>query len=104
MKDAMWALDPITGVRFAGRADEQPMLFAAEPDFAPLRTAILERFAGQLVSVDQIEQFVIEDTDYKTSHYKKPVLADLEDSGIIRCETERKRRLTYPKGTMLRFP
>jgi three-Cys-motif partner protein len=104
MKDAMWALDPVTGARFAGLAGAQQMLFAAEVDIAPLRTAILQRFAGQLVSVDQIEQFVIEDTDYKTTHYKKAVLRDLEDRGIISCESDRKKRLTYPKGTMLRFP
>ena len=35
MKDAMWALDPISGMRFAGTAGAQEMLFELEPDFGP---------------------------------------------------------------------
>lgn len=41
MKDAMWALDPISGMRFAGTAGAQEMLFELEPDFGPLREAIM---------------------------------------------------------------
>lgn len=103
MKDAMWALDPVTGTRFTGFAGHQQMLFEPEPNFAPLRAAILERFAGETVSVEKIERFVIEETDYKTTQYKR-VLKALEVDGTTTCESPRKRRLTYPPGTMLRLP
>ena len=102
MKDAMWAIDPVAGVRFRGYAGSQQMFFAEKPDFKPLREALLDRFAGESAPVEAIERFVIEDTDYKETHYKK-VLKDLEEEGVIVCESERKRRLTYPPGTKLDF-
>jgi three-Cys-motif partner protein len=104
MKDAMWALDPIGGARFTGFAGGQQMLFGAEVDVEPLKRALLDRFAGEAVSVETIERFVIEETDFKTTQYKKLVLKELESEGVVVCETPRKRRLTYPTGTVIRFP
>ncbi len=103
MKDAMWALDPVSGARFAGFAGDQQMLFSAEPDTSPLHDALLERFSGESVAVETIERFVIEETDYKTTHYKKQVLKVLEEEGRLVCESARNRRGTYPKGTKLQF-
>lgn len=103
MKDAMWALDPVAGRRFEGFAGDQAVLFTAEPNFVPLRDAILSEFVGRTVSVDAIERFVIEETDYKTSHFKREVLKPLEQEGVLVCESPRKKRWTYPSGTMLRF-
>jgi three-Cys-motif partner protein len=103
MKDAMWSLDPVNGARFTGFAGDQQMLFEEEPNVEPLRSALMEKFAGQSVTVDEIERFVIEETDYKTTHYKKRVLKALEDEGVITCLSQRKRKGTYPLGTVLRF-
>jgi three-Cys-motif partner protein len=103
MKDAMWALDPVGGAMFAGSTGNQEVLFQPEPDFGPLRNAILERFRSETVDVDQIEAFVIDETDYKASHYKKQVLRELEEDGLLTCVSDRKRRFTYPSGTLLRF-
>lgn len=104
MKDAMWAVDPIGGARFTGFAGGQQMLFGAEVDVEPLKRALLDRFAGEAISVETIERFVIEETDFKTTQYKKLVLKELESEGVVVCETPRKRRLTYPTGTIIRFP
>ncbi len=103
MKDAMWSLDPIAGTRFSGHAGDQQMLFSEELDVSPLRRALLDRFTGESVAVEVIERFVIEETDYKATHYKKQVLKVLEEDGLLLCESDRKRRGTYPKGTKLRF-
>jgi hypothetical protein len=103
IKDAMWALDPVSGVRFTGFAGDQQMLFETQPNMAPLRAAILEQFAGMTASVEEIERFVIEETDYKTTQYKRAVLKELEEDGVIFCGSQRQRRLTYPPGTILRF-
>ena len=102
MKDAMWTLDPIGGTRFSGFADDQQTLFAPEPDLGRLRQALLVRFAGKTASIEAIERFVIEETDYKTFHHKR-VLRELEEQGRIDCETERRRQGTYPPSTVLRF-
>ena len=102
MKDAMWSVDPISGTRFSGYAGSQEMLFDPKPDLEPLSDALVDRFTNESASVEEIEMFVIEHTDYKTTHYKR-VLRDLETSGAIACTTERKRRNTYPPGTRLQF-
>ena len=102
MKDAMWAVDPISGARFAGFAGDQQMLFAPEPELGPLRRALIAAFTGKTASIEALERFVIEQTDYKTSHYKR-VLRELEEQNRIVCVTERKRQRTYPAGTVLRF-
>ncbi len=104
MKDAMWSLDPVAGQRFAGSTGGQSVLFQDEPDLGPLRDAIVGQFAGSDVTVEEIERFVVEETDYKTTHYKKGVLKELERNDEISCLANRKRRLTYPSGTVLRFP
>lgn len=102
MKDAMWSLDPIAGQRFAGTTGGQAVLFQAEPDLRPLRMAIVKRFAGRDVAVREIERFVVEETDYKVTHYKG-ILKELEINETISCLAGRKRRYTYPPDAVLRF-
>lgn len=69
-------------------------------DARPDRGRLLQ---GETVSVEKIERFVIEETDYKTTQYKR-VLKALEVGGTLACESPRKRGLTYPPETMVRFP
>lgn len=102
MKEAMWALDPVTGVQFQGFAGNQLMLFEPEPNTEPLRTALLHRFGNQSASIETIERFVAEETDYLTTHHKR-VLKGLENEGLVICLSERKRGGTYPAGTVLRL-
>ena len=103
MKNAMWDLDPLVGIKFRGFAGNQMILFAPEPDLNPLSSAILTRFIGQTVSVEEIETFVLVETDYKKSHYKSQ-LKLLEQQSAIHCISERRNRGTYPPGTKLYFP
>ena len=103
MKEAMWSLDPISGYSFHGFASDQQILFSPEPDFTPLRNAIHEKFSGSTVSVRTIERFVIEKTDYLTTHYKKHVLRVLEEEGVVKCISPRERRYSYSQETMLQF-
>ena len=102
MKDAMWDLDPVNGVRFAGFVDDEAMLFKPQANLGPLRKALVERFATQAIPVEEIEKFVLADTDYKESHYKR-VLRSLEEESLIRCLSSRNKARTYPSGTVLEF-
>ena len=95
MKDVMWSLDPVAGVRFAGFTGGQRILFDLQPDMVPLQKALLEQFLGKIVTIEEIENFVITETDYKKSHYKGQ-LKHLESEGLIRCESARRKRGTYP--------
>lgn len=101
MKDAMWSIDPVTGVRFSGFAGDQMMLFDPKPDLTPLRRALLGNFKESVVRVEDIRKYVLEQTDYKRSHCTA-VLQELEDEELIKC-TQRKIRRTYPDGTLITF-
>lgn len=102
MKDVMWTLDPVAGARFAGFTGGQRILFDLKPDMGPLRQALLERFHGEIVTIEDIEFFVITETDYRKSHYKGQ-LKYLENEDLIHCESVRKKRGTYPPNTRLHF-
>ena len=102
MKTAMWKLDPERGVLFAGLTGGDPLLFEPEPDVSPLEVALRDCFTGQAVRIEDIEEFVITDTDYTSSHYK-PILKRIEAQGLIEGVSGRTRRNTYPPGTVLRF-
>jgi three-Cys-motif partner protein len=106
MKDAMWKVDPGAGIRFSDRFAGQEVLFAGENvDVAPLRRALLRRFAGCQVSVDEINRFVLRETPYRESDWNQRVLRPLEQEGRLQVVTSPRRRpFTFPKGTVVRFP
>ncbi len=102
MKGAMWRVDPVSGCQYSGDEGDQLSLFPPQPNLGPLKTAILDRFAGTTVGVNRLEQFVVEETRYTSTQYKR-VLKDLETEGSISCVSGRKKAGTYPPGTILRF-
>lgn len=101
MKNAMWNIDPVAGVRFSGFAGDQMMLFDPKADLNPLRRALLSNFSKSSAYVEDIRSYVLEQTDYKRSHCTA-VLRELEDEELIKC-TQRQKRRTYPDGTLITF-
>lgn len=105
MKDAMWKVDVGGGIRFSDRFAGQEVLFSGDAiDVAPRRAELLKHFAGRSVSIEDIEAFVLAETPFSASHYKTPVLRELEQTGVITVLTQRARRFSYPAGTRIRFP
>jgi three-Cys-motif partner protein len=85
MKEAMWSVDKAEGGRFSDfepSASLTPSLFGANP----LWDGMLDRFRGKRVPMMQVEQFVIEQTDYLPQHARS-VLKDMEDGGRISVES-----------------
>ena len=104
MKDAMWSVDPSGTYRFSDVTDpDQLVMFQLDPDYGQLRSAVQGRFSGQTVSIQEIEHFVIADTPFRKSHLRKNALDILDDEGHIHV-TGRKKRHTYPEGTLVTFP
>lgn len=101
MKDAMWALDPVLGLRFTGFVDDKEVLFAPESNLVPLRSALEDEFLGELTFFEDLELFVLEQTAYKTSHLRT-VLKELEEECRLECHS-RKKRFSYPEGTRIRI-
>jgi three-Cys-motif partner protein len=110
MKRAMWSVDPANGVRFSDRKVPGLTLFEAVLDTAPLRRALLERFAGQCVDYDDLEEWVLLATPYHDGHIKRRTLQLMEDDGHIeyvpavsRTTGRTRARGTYPDGCQVRF-
>ncbi len=107
MKEAMWKVDQSGEFRFSDATNPaQELLFSPKPDFDALRRAILVRFLGKDTTVAEVEDFVLADTPYRETHYKKQVLAPLERDGKVVAVNPTKGRKagTYAESTMgLRF-
>lgn len=100
----MWKIDPTGSYEFSDATNrDQLTLFASKPDFGQLRRLIMARFAGSTVSVGEVERFVVVETAFRETHYKKQILAPMENEGLLHVVSERKKRLSYPAGTMLCF-
>jgi hypothetical protein len=83
IKEAMWRVDESGTYIFSDATDpNQSVLFAAEPNRELLKRQILVQFGGLEVTVNDVERFVLRDTPFRETHYKK-ILQSLEASGEI---------------------
>ncbi|MGD0679990.1 MAG: three-Cys-motif partner protein TcmP [Polyangiaceae bacterium] len=79
MKAAMWKVDQGGEFRFSDATNlSQAVLFSPKPDYASLRKAIVQRFGGHETTVGDVEEYVLAETPFRETHYKKQVLAELE--------------------------
>jgi hypothetical protein len=106
IKEAMWRVDESGTYTFSDATDpNQSVLFSAEPDRELLNRLIIDRFAVADTTPSEIERFVVHDTPFRETHYKK-VLQSLEGAGRITPinPPETRRRGTYADMNMkLRF-
>lgn len=108
MKEAMWRADPIQGQAFSDLTDtRQEVLLEPSADVTPLRNLLGRRFRGSgEISIGEVERFVLMDTPYSERiHLKERTLALMEKGGLItaRHPTRKRRRHTYPDGTLVTF-
>lgn len=104
MKEAMWRVDESGSFAFSD-ATQLVLPFTKDPDFAALKGEIVARFAGQVTTVGDVEEFVLADTPFHAGHYKR-VLVELErDGGVTPVDPKPGRRTgTFAEATMkLRF-
>lgn len=105
MKGVMWRVDPTGAFSFSDRRVGVMSLFAGADARDPLvKRALVERFAGQdSVDVADVNRFILVDTAFAATHWKKP-LAALEREGVVEClTTRRSRAISYADGTVVRF-
>lgn len=100
MKESMWRIDASGEFRFSDATDpRQLMLFSREPQFDILRREVIERFQGQEASIGEIEEFVVSETAFRETHYKRDVLKPLEMAqppGLVPVDPPARRKLgTY---------
>jgi three-Cys-motif partner protein len=103
MKEAMWKVDQSGEFRFSDATNPaQELLFSPKPDFAGLRRELIARFGGKNTTVAEVEDFVLAETPYRETHYKRQVLAPLEREGRLRVKDPPPGRKagTYPDPGM----
>lgn len=105
MKKAMWDVDPTGDFRFAYSSNpNQLQLIDTEPDFEQLRNQVISEFRGKDVSVEMLEEFILVNTPFLDTHYKRQVLKRMEELDKISVvSSPRIRRNSYPRGTVIRF-
>jgi hypothetical protein len=79
MKEAMWSVDPSGEFTFSDATDPRQLeLFGVTPRFEDLRLQILTRFADRTTTVGEIEEYVLAETAFCHTHYKRHILRPME--------------------------
>lgn len=86
MKDAMWAVDPVHGVRYRDPRDPDQMLLdiEASPDAAPLARMIAERLATGPQTLDELRDWANLHTVYKRGQVLATVRSLLNNGRLTR--------------------
>ena len=106
MKQAMWKVAPFGDFQFKGGMHSQLTLGPEILDFSSLKDDLRDEFRlNKYISIESIDQFMRSDkTAFHTSHHRR-VLAEMEREGMLEIKKgdRKRRRGTYPDGTILRF-
>jgi hypothetical protein len=109
MKESMWRADPVGGRVFSDLTDtRQQVLLQPEPDLTQLRKLLQQRLRGLgAMPIEEVGVFVLKETPYSESiHLKRRTLAAMEKERLLIAEAgagKKRRRGTYPPGTLLTF-
>jgi hypothetical protein len=108
MKEAMWAVDPVGGSRFAYSDDSgQLTMFDTGPEFLELERALRNRFGTREFTIEQAQRLTAVSTPFASRlHLKTKTLAVAERAGRLAAMqpgNSKRRPGTYPDGTVLRF-
>ena len=102
MKEAMWRVDESGTYSFSDATNPaQTVLFSSEPDRQLLARLITGKFSGAEVTLGEVESFVVRDTAFRETHYKK-VLQALEQANrvVVTNAPSNRRRGTYPNADL----
>ena len=106
MKEAMWKVDQSGKFEFSDATydPEQGVLLGPSPNFAQLKKLILDKYQGKKITAEELRDFVIVDTAFLRSHYKRQILALLEKDEKIKVKYSGRRKIgDYPDGSEIEF-
>lgn len=105
MKAAMWKVDETGEYQFSDRTDQyQTVLFKNEPDYSQLKNIILSKFKGKTVGIEELQEYILVETGFRESHYKKSILIPMEKASPPEIEVLNRQRIrTYPDGCKIKF-
>jgi three-Cys-motif partner protein len=108
MKEAMWKVDVASGLQFSDATDpDQVLVFTNEPNFGEVKALLVRQFKGRTASIEEIEEYVLVDSPYRETHYKRQVLKPMEDSLppglVVRESPPGRKKGQFPAGTKVEF-
>jgi three-Cys-motif partner protein len=113
MKRAMWKVDPVGGRAYeqsTARAVGQGELFPIEdvtvlPPEESLPFLLREHFGSEPFTIEQAEYYTLTETRYlDEGHLRKLALIPLQVAEHLQVtQSTRRRRIDFPKGTIMRF-
>ena len=108
MKEAMWKVDVASGLQFSDATDpDQVLVFTNEPNFGEVKALLVRQFKGRTTSIEEIEEYVLVDSPYRETHYKRQVLKPMEDSLppglVVRESPPGRKKGQFPAGTKVEF-
>lgn len=107
MKQSMWNLAPSGDYRFSDKEAYGRQIVFIQPDFTLGRDQILRQFSGKTVSIEEVEKFVIEKTDFPSTKYRMPILKKLMEEAkppLIKVQGRKRQRPgEYPKRCRITF-
>ena len=108
MKAAYWEVDPERGQFFVDpKIPGQVALLPATSSLENLPSMLHDRFKGHWVSIEDVQEFVLAETDFSdVIHLKRRTLLRMERAKPPQIKVigrERDRAGEYPDGTMILF-
>ena len=105
MKQAMWKVAPLGGYGFRSNTLGQLSFESGVVDFDELDQSLIGKFGmNRSIEIESIEEFMCSDRILFHSGQLRSRLADMERaSALIVDQSRRKKRFTFPPGTILRF-
>lgn len=108
MKEAMWSVDPLAGAGFAYSSDpDQMTIFDQAPDLSRLEASLRAKFGTGPFSIEAAARHTLVSTAFAPRiHLKARTLRVAEAAGRLTAShptNARRRRGTYPDGTVLHF-
>lgn len=106
MKEAMWSVDKSGSFQFSDVTNpRQTYLIEPRPDYDYLKKLVLIKFKGKVVRIPDLEEFVLLETPFRETHYKKSILYPMEfaKEPEIVVHGTRSRRGTYPITVKVEF-
>ena len=104
MKESMWKVDPTGTYEFSDNTNPNQMLLFSQPDYTILQRMLSNHFKGQMVSTEEVEEYVIAETPFYK--FRKEALRPLESArqiNVISSDPKR-RKGTFAEGkTQIRF-
>jgi len=107
MKEAMWKVNESGMFEFSDATynPAQPMLFEVNPNYDQLKKIILANFRKKSISIPELENFILTQTPFRETHYKRQILALMEKAEEIEVKSlnPKRKKYTFPPDCIIEF-